>query len=380
MYNYDRSEEFEDALRQLKIIVAKEHPDVMLVCGDVYHTTTPTIGAQRIFTRSMYEICKANEAMHVVVVSGNHDSASRMDLNKELWLSQRVHVVGGLVRDEQDVPDATKHIIVLPKVCVVVAVPYFNHRITSAEKIFKTLLSEAERINEEGLPIIVMAHDAICGADTLGHDDSIGGIDFVRLDEFGDGYDYLAAGHLHRRQSVKVSGEKVRYSGSLIQVSFDEIYAHGVDIVEVERGREPKVRSVDIKPLRPLINLPRDGGKGNGMTIEDVLNELREIDDKSECYIRLNVVANRKAITNIKEKAQAIIRDKKYCLCNINIVSKEEQNDLQKRSMEMDLYELKNKSAMDIAQMIFEAHYGEKMTNEEVSLMEEVYENCREKQ
>ena len=82
----------------------------------------------------------------------------------------------------------------------------------------------------------MMAHLAVAGCDTLGHEDEPrGGMLKENLSELGEGYDYLALGHIHRPQQIN---PRVYYSGSPLPLSFSEAYSHFVNIVEIaERVR-----------------------------------------------------------------------------------------------------------------------------------------------
>lgn len=72
------------------------------------------------------------------------------------------------------------------------------------EHLFKNLLERTKQLNCQNLPVIMCAHTSVSGCDFKGHDPegetTIGGIDTMDIDEFGDGYDYLALGHIHRRR------------------------------------------------------------------------------------------------------------------------------------------------------------------------------------
>lgn len=50
------------------------------------------------------------------------------------------------------------------------------------------------------------AHTTVKGCDFTGHDHAteytVGGIDSLELEEMGEGYDYLALGHIHHEQFV----------------------------------------------------------------------------------------------------------------------------------------------------------------------------------
>ncbi len=47
LYNYDRTPEQQAFLKQLARIVQQEKPDVMVVCGDVYHYSVPSAATAR---------------------------------------------------------------------------------------------------------------------------------------------------------------------------------------------------------------------------------------------------------------------------------------------------------------------------------------------
>ena len=78
-YGYDRSEEQQDFLEQLADIVRQHQPDALLVSGDIFHTATPSNAAVKMYVDAMLNIHDACESTTIVVIAGNHDSASRLD-------------------------------------------------------------------------------------------------------------------------------------------------------------------------------------------------------------------------------------------------------------------------------------------------------------
>ena len=99
-YGYDRSEEQHDFLSQLADIVRKHTPDALLVSGDIFHTAAPSNAAFNLYVNAMLDIHKACPTMAIIVIAGNHDSASRLDSDKRLWQLANVHVLGGIARDK----------------------------------------------------------------------------------------------------------------------------------------------------------------------------------------------------------------------------------------------------------------------------------------
>ena len=80
IYNYDRTEEQAEMLRQIEEIVKAQKPDVFLLCGDVYHTSQPSNAVQTMFANSLVKIHEANPGMTIVITAGNHDSGTKHDI------------------------------------------------------------------------------------------------------------------------------------------------------------------------------------------------------------------------------------------------------------------------------------------------------------
>lgn len=97
-----------------------------------------------------------------------------------------------------------------------------------------------------------MAHLALTGSDITGHDDTVGGMDYLPIEALGDGYDYLALGHIHCPQTIRNTQKHARYCGSPLPVSFDEAYPHSVTWVEIDRhGETPRIQTLSIEnPFR----------------------------------------------------------------------------------------------------------------------------------
>jgi exonuclease SbcD len=79
---------------------------------------------------------------------------------------------------------------------------------------------------------------------------TVGGSAEVGIGVF-DGFDYVALGHLHGRQSF--AGGRVRYSGSPVAYSFSErAHVKGAWMVDIAPDGAVSVESVDLPVPRPL--------------------------------------------------------------------------------------------------------------------------------
>lgn len=254
LYNYDRTAEQQSFLRQLTRIVTEEQPDAMVVSGDIYHYSSPAAATQKMYTDAMLNIHQACPGMAIVVTAGNHDSSSKLEIDSSLWQHFGLNVVGNIERTAEEV-NLDKHIIEVKNgqetKGYVIAVPHVypqNFPLLDTEtprdqrqtRFFQALLDEVKKRNTAQLPVVLMAHLSIEGSDRSGHDESIGGIEYVPLSAMGEGYDYLALGHIHCPQDIKGSHHHARYCGTPLPVSFDETYPHSVSIIELEKGAEPQ--------------------------------------------------------------------------------------------------------------------------------------------
>lgn len=300
-------------LDQMAEIVGREKPDVFLLCGDVYHTAQPSAAVQTLFTEALISILDANPGMTIVVTAGNHDSGSKHEIFRSPWRVLKVHTIGRLDRDNAD-----EHIIEVPGKGYVVAVPYCNER-SIPEDFFQALLDEVKKRNAGNLPVVMTAHTTVRGCDYTGHDNAseyvVGGIDSLEIAQLGEGYDYLALGHIHHAQFVHTGKHNARYSGSPVAVSFDEAYPHSVSIVEIERhGDSPRTEIVEIENPRPLVTLPAKGAAEWNKAKELLAGYPNDI----PAYIRLNVEIDDFLPPEANAEANKLTEGKQCRFCLIN--------------------------------------------------------------
>ena len=313
LYNYDRTEEQMVMLLQMVNIVKEEQPDVFLLCGDVYHTPQPSAAVQTMFTNALVQIRDANPGMTIVITAGNHDSGSKHDIFRTPWKALKVYTVGCI-----DASQKEELVVEVPGKGYVIAVPYVNER-NMPKGLFQELIDIVGEKNAYNLPVVMMAHTTVRGCDFAGHDNAseytVGGIDSYDLDEMGSGYDYLALGHIHHGQFIHSGKHNVRYCGSPIPVSFDEMYKHSVSIVEVAKhGEKPTIKEIEINPHRPLVTLPIEGVA----TWEDAKDLLKNYPNDIDAYIRLNVEVDDFLPVDANAEAQMICEEKKCKFCVIN--------------------------------------------------------------
>ena len=322
LYNYDRAEEQQAMLEQMVSIVEEQKPDVFLLCGDVYHTPQPSAAVQTMLSDGLVRIHEANPQMTIVMTAGNHDSGTKHEIFQTPWKALKVYAIGQLEKEDLD-----EHIIEVPGKGWIVAVPYANER-NIPEGFFQQLLDRVAERNAENLPVVMTAHTTVKGCDFTGHDHAteytVGGIDSLELDEMGEGYDYLALGHIHHGQFVHSGKHNVRYSGTPLPVSFDENFSHSVSMVEIgKHGDTPKVEEIDIQNPHPLVTLPTDGLA----TWEAAKELLSQFPDDIPAYIRLNVEIEDFLPVEASAEAASLTEGKQCRFCCINAKRKAVRQD-----------------------------------------------------
>lgn len=359
-FGYGRLDEHRHFLSQLADIVEQEKPDLMVVSGDIFHTSTPSAEAQKVFVDGLLGVCRRNPAMHTIVTAGNHDSAIRMESDKALWTDKNVSIVGVFPRGEKGNLMPEGFVREIPDVAIVAAVPYVSPRFTDYREMFGRIESEVARLNADGLPVVYMAHTSVdMGNGKPGEygDDGVGGIDYVQLDDFGTGYDYLALGHIHKPVTIEGSEKQARYCGSPIAVSFDEEkYRHGVDIVELARGASPTVRTIGIEQPRGVRTLP---APDIFAPLDDVIALFEKMDDQCQDYVRLNVEVENYLPVDAQERADAIATKKECRLCQIYSKQKNKVSDTGAKTMTIS--EFRELSPMDIAKKEYVRVFGADM-------------------
>ncbi len=380
-YGYDRSEEQRDFLRQLAAIVAQEQPDALLVSGDIYHTAAPSSAAVSMYVEGMLDIHKACPDMAIVVIAGNHDSASRLESDSLLWRLAGVRVLGGIARDSQGLADLQRHIIPVKDKGIVAAVPYAHRNsfpkvsdedIESGERqraYFEALLEHVNAGNPDALPVVLMAHLAVNNSDFTGHDRNMT-MECVEIDTLGQGYDYAALGHIHRPQQVS---ERARYCGTPVPVSFDEQCEHSVSIVTIEaHGALPQVTTTAIKNIKPLHTIPAK----DPVDLETALALVEEQrNNVKNAYIRLNVAVEHYLPNGAQERAAKAVNAQQGRFCEIK---KTALNTATGPSRQMTVEEFNRKQPIEVANQYYLEKIGRAMTDDEKAMFNYVQQLVEE--
>lgn len=353
LYGYDRTDEYLHFFNRLKEIIRWERPDAFLLSGDIFDVSNPSSTIMRIFKDNILELQRLFPDMSIIVTAGNHDSASRIDIDRNLWSKAGIKVIGVVDRMNGEF-DFGNIIVKVGDKGIIVALPYLNRfMLSSGQKdssdgnnIFFKISEFVREINSENLPVVLMAHLSVSDCDTEGHRQiPIGGMDAIDKKEFGESFDYIALGHIHKPQ--KLNEGRIAYCGSPLAVSFDENYPHSISMVTVERGKLPETEEIKIEPLRALKTIPEEG-----VPFAKAIKLLKKLPDDEMSYIRLNVRQEESLPSDCIEQAVAKVKGKSCRFCTFRYV--QELSDDQRESLpQLHVNELKEMVPVEIVESYF---------------------------
>lgn len=252
-------------LGQILKLCDSQHPDGVLIAGDLYDRAAPSAEAVELTDWFLSQL--AAREVPVWAICGNHDSAERVAYGAQMLEKAGIHmsrVFDGTVQKYtlQDRVD----LYLLPFLRPAQVRRFFpGQEIETAQQAVEAVLSSVRP--EEGRVNILMMHQFLAGASVCDSEElSIGGSDAVDV-SVADAFDYVALGHLHRPQ--KVGRETVRYCGSPLKYSFSEAgHEKSVTVVEIPDGAGQI--SVSTLPLVPRLDLREIRGPIGQLLCPDV--------------------------------------------------------------------------------------------------------------
>lgn len=371
--HYDRADEHAHFFSQLSRIIADHRPDVFVVSGDVFDIQQPSATSWKAFNSHFVALRRTFPDLHIVVVAGNHDSASRINSHTEVWDLSGVKLVG--TPPPLDFADTKgwedNYVVRLPE-GFVIALPYMTG---NRPEVGIALQDYVSRINTGGLPVVMTGHLAVAGSDTEGHDINIGTLNALPLERLGSGYDYLALGHIHKPQTLTHNSGMnpeyemattvhyapvARYSGSPIHISGDEAYPHSVSVVDIDRhGGRVTINRIRIDQLRHFHIIP----EGEALVSEkEALKLLKKFaEEHNGAYIRFKLSTKADLSPDFDSKVYNIIetgaKDIRYNPKALWVSPAEEENSEPEAAPTFEVSELQQMAnPLEFVQRTFERY------------------------
>ncbi|AXK70809.1 exonuclease SbcCD subunit D [Borreliella burgdorferi] len=320
--NFSILKEQKNFLYFLLEFIKKENIDLLLVAGDVYDSKRPGFEEQRLVNNFFYEL-SFTSCKWCVVISGNHDKKDYLSINKKLLSRFNFFLITEYDSDEQ---------IVLLKdngnlKFIVVCLPHINERLIlgqnfdnifgledqSSSKLFLENLENAyrEKISNlsnflenkyKGIPKILMAHSFFGSSKKI---DTLGGSYIIPFNVFGNGFSYVALGHIHKFMKLR---DNIVYSGSPMQYSFNETCDKYINVLHFNDNKLILQEAFPVPIFNKLIF-----AKGS---LNEVLDFLANAKKEESFTIYLKIELNEAVDTSAEEAIYDLAR-----LNFINLVS-----------------------------------------------------------
>lgn len=361
IYDFNLLEDQAYILKQILKVIDNEEPDAVLIAGDVYDKSIPSVEAVNLLDEFLFQLSARD--LEVFLISGNHDSPERLAFGSRLIAPTGIHlssVYKGkadsyVLKDE----NGPVNIYLLPFVKPAHVRPYFTD-----EKIES--YNDALRVVVQSLGVdqsernILVTHQFITGAARSESEEiSVGGTDNIDAAVFSD-FDYVALGHIHGPQNI--GSERIRYCGTPLKYSFSEAkHEKSVTVIDMEKKGSLSVRTIPLHPLRDLREI--EG------SYEDLTFRPNYEGTKTDDYLHI-ILTDEDDIPDAMGKLRLIYP---------NVMSLDYNNSRTRSSAELsDLEEAEHVSPFKLFEDFYEQQNGRPMSDEQAAFSREIMENIWE--
>jgi len=416
----------------LLLELQNKHADALIVAGDIFDSANPSAAAQTQLYEFLVKARTQLPRLNIVLIGGNHDSASRLDAPSSILNALGVTVVGGLVREEgainwdrllvpltnatgdskvwcgampflrnADLPSTAREGGSVAKGMEPmrptareggsVAKGMEPMRPTEQEDEplisgVKTLYAElfdalqAKATQDEALILTGHCYMVNGCVSELSERKILGGNQHaLPVDLFPENIAYVALGHLHLAQTVG-KNEHIRYSGSPIPLSFDEShYQHQVIQVDIKKGQPVEILSLKIPRSIELIRLPNSKDFDS---LSAVLAQLKQIDfdhnlaAEQRPFVELRIKLE-KPEPGLRQQVEDVISKLPVRLLKISIAYSGSNKSLADVKIEERLEELQ---PLDVFQRCYQNKFDQEAPENMNTLFNELLEDFRAKQ
>ena len=265
LLNRDMREDQEYILKQIADLAGEKQPDAVVIAGDIYDKAVPSAEAVEVFDNFISRLNEAAPRAEIMIVSGNHDSGTRVNLFRSVLQRHKIHMIGLPPQTPEEyiekvtMPDEFGNVnfyllpFVKPSMLkAIVGTDESGNNLTYDETLRRLL--QRENINTRERNVLV-SHQFYLPAgtdpDEVERMDSeivtVGNVDEVCADVLQP-FDYAALGHIHK--PMQVGSDRFRYCGTPLACSVSEA-GQQKGIIWVKIGAKANV-STEVLPLMPL--------------------------------------------------------------------------------------------------------------------------------
>lgn len=265
LYEHDLLKDQKAVLDEIVALTRQYQPDAVVFAGDIYDRSVPPVEAVALFDDFMTQLRAALPNGEIMLISGNHDSAQRLDVFRSELSDRGIHMIGNppmqkgetiervTLTDDFGAVNFYLLPFVRPGMVRLVAGTKENGDNLSYPEAFSRLLALSPlNPNERN---VLVSHQFFLpdGGDAENIERAenevkqVGNLDAIPASLIAD-FDYAALGHIHK--PMKVGSETLRYCGTPMPYSLSEENQQK-GILMVEMGAKGDVQTT-VLPLHPV--------------------------------------------------------------------------------------------------------------------------------
>ena len=368
LHHYNLREDQERILGEVIDYAELIHPDSIIIAGDIYDKSVPSAEAVSMFDEFLTALSAIEPAIPVLIISGNHDSAERLQYASGILKKHQIHLAGIAPRTQEEYIEKVTltdeygevNFYLLPFLKPAYVRRVFDEDIPETYSEAVRCLIEREKIDFCNRRNVLISHQFYTGKDNPQTCDSetfsVGGIDNIDIGCVKE-FDYVALGHLHGEQNVGMS--HIRYCGTLLKYSVSESSHHkSLSVVTLkEKGTSPQI---ELLPLHPL----RDVQKKRGQ-LEEILKQAEE--KEKDDYISITLTDE---VEPYKPKEQL---EKVFShILEVRVDNTRTRNKLQELDEELTI-----KDPLESFADFYQEMQGKEMGEEEQEIMMQILEEAK---
>lgn len=265
LYEHDLLDDQKAILNEIVALTRQYQPDAVVFAGDIYDRSVPPVEAVALFDDFMTQLRAALPNGEIMLISGNHDSAQRLDVFRSELSDRGIHMIGNppmqkgetiervTLTDDFGVVNFYLLPFVRPGMVRNVVDTKENGDNLSYPEAFSRLLALSPLNPDERNVLVSHQFFLPDGGDAANIERAenevkqVGNVDAIPASLIAD-FDYAALGHIHK--PMKVGSETLRYCGTPMPYSLSEENQQK-GILMVEMGAKGDVRTT-VLPLHPV--------------------------------------------------------------------------------------------------------------------------------
>ena len=362
--------------------------DAVLIAGDIFDTGTPPSYARKLYNQFIVDL-QSTCCRQLVIVGGNHDSVATLNESRDLLACLNTHVIGGVLEKTEDQIIPLSDTNGQPE-AVVCAIPYIRPRDvlqsqagdseTDKQLALQNAIADLyktafELASEHSLPVIATGHLTTVGGQLTEsvREIYIGTLSAFPVNAF-PAADYIALGHLHRAQTV-AGQENIRYSGSPIPLSFDEMSRQKqVVLVDVSKDEPVTITELDVPLFRPLKTIKGELGS--------IQHQLQMLDSTSELNPWLEIVIETEGyVSDLQEQIDNLVADLPVEVLRVRRVREKSAAALARKETEtLDELDISDVFLKRLAEEELESETSNKLTSAFNEVLEIINEETEDKE